>query len=506
MKKNIHIILMLFTMCSVSLLWTGCSNEENNPGLPVKGDYSGEPIRIKAMVEGVENYSSETTTTRSGIAVPKALFVQPLDENKDTGFDIETTIEAVPGISTRADVIMPTVFFRVLAYRNNSVTVDNYAGQGDFMTMADGTANAIANRELSLPEGSYKFVCYSYYTDDVLEPLDPTALTVPVSQSQEFMVCNMNGTVADDGNGAYTLSGIIFKRLCCQLQLEVNVSGFPKDIINTCAATVSNINDNKVNWSIGENSLPQTGTSGSLDFSFTIAANTAVSGQKIALSAGERDLVINLSSLTIADTNYDNTMVTVPKKVLAAAGNYKIKMNVKQNYILVGGYKWAKGNLYQEGNDYLFEATQEAYHKGVNGGGYFGYNTLSSAFPTHSTAPYYSYDTDPCSKAKPLGTWQTPTKIITEALKTSNPKYNAEKHGMSFGTGDNILFLPYTGVRLNVEGGKISGDQNYAYYGLQDEYSSTFYWTFFLYNDDIPDWMELSYRDWGCPIRCVKIK
>ena len=72
MKKNIHIILMLFTMCSVSFLWTGCSNDENNPGLPVKGDYSGEPIRIKAMVEGVENYSSETTTTRSGVAVPKA--------------------------------------------------------------------------------------------------------------------------------------------------------------------------------------------------------------------------------------------------------------------------------------------------------------------------------------------------------------------------------------------------------------------------------------------------
>lgn len=496
---------MLFVLCSIPFLWTGCSNDENNPDhttLPTTGDYTGEPVLINTTVQQIENFSSETIMTRSGVISQKAVFVQPLDENEDTGFDIETCIEPLADLSTRADVIMPSIFFRVLAYKNNVVSVENYAGQGDFMTIADGTASAVANRELSLPEGTYLFVCYSYYTDDILDPLDPSALTVPVSQSQDFMMCKLNGTVEDDGTGAFTLPGIIFKRLGCKLQLEVNVSGFAKDIINACAATVSNINDDLVNWSIGENQLPSGGTSGSIDFNFTLNTNSAVSNSRIALSASTRDLKITFSELKIAGTSYPNTVVSVPNKLLEAAGNYKIKMNINQNYILINGYKWAKGNLYKDGENYLFEATQEAYHAGAEDGGFFGYNTLSSLKADHSTELYYRYDTDPCSKAKPVGTWQTPTKIITETLLDSFT-YQAEKKGASFGKGDNILFLPYTGMRLAE--GRIVGVNNYAYYGLQDENSDTYYYTFLLSNDS-PVYMDLTYRDWGNPIRCVKIK
>lgn len=506
MKKNIHIMVMLFTICSVSFLWTGCSSDENNfdnSSLSGKGDYSGDPVLIKATVGGVENFNGKTTLTRSGATSPKAVFVQPLDESKDTGFDIETSIEPLTDIVTRADVIMPKVFFRVLAYKNNKVSVNNFAGQGDFMTEEDGTANAIVNRELSLAEGSYLFVCYSYYTDNIPDPLDPTDVTVPVLQSQDFMVCQIKGTVADDGTGAYTLPDIVFRRLGCKLQLEVNVSGFPKDIVNACAATVNNLNDDEVKWTIGDAILPQKGTSGSLDFNFTLNANAAISNSQIVLSASKRDLRITFTRLTIAGQSYDSTVVSIPEKELAAAGNYKVKMNIKQNYILINGYKWAKGNLYKEGENYLFEATQEAFHAGVNDGGYFGFNTLSSTNGTFSKNLYYSYDTDPCSKAKPAGTWQTPTKIITETLLESFV-FSPEKKGALFGEGDNILFLPYAGVRLDTDGGKIAGIDNYAYYGLQDENTTAYYYTFLL-SKDKPEYMDYTHRRWGSPIRCVKI-
>lgn len=132
MRKNIHITI-IFSLLLALPLWTGCNNEMEGDSSNSSngGVYSGEPIRIEASVGNIGNFGG--TTTRS-TGNRKNIFVQPLDENQDTGFDFVTTVEDIPAIETRANVAMPNVKFRMIAYKNGGVKVTNFAGLGDYQT------------------------------------------------------------------------------------------------------------------------------------------------------------------------------------------------------------------------------------------------------------------------------------------------------------------------------------------------------------------------------------
>lgn len=505
MKKNIHIRTILSLFFALPL-WMGCSNSTDEMGVivpPVTGDYSGDPIRVMVSAIGSGSFGSGTVT-RSGNA--KEFSVQPLDENFDTGYDIETTVEAMEQTFTRAKESLPNVHYRVMAYRDNTITGANYAGYGDFSTDDAGIATSITGKELFLPAGMYKFVCYTF-GDENLPEFDINAASVPVSHNQNFMtkiLDNVN-VQPDPTTGIFTMGELTFNCLCAQLQLEVSVDGFYNNSVTACAATVNSMNDNTVNWSYGDATLPTTGTSGSVDFVWSTVDDALVtSEQRVVLPCSERDITITFTDLKVGDVTINNAVVKVPAKQLAAAGNYKIAMHITRNYIEVGNAKWAKGNVYKEGDVFKIEASQEAYHKGKDNGSYFGWNVLDIGDGLYNSG-IYNYDTDPCSKIKPAGTWILPTRNQAESL-VSTFVWNADTKCAEFGNGSVKLILPATGVRVNATGTNPQGLQNDGKTGnyiLWDNTPPRYYQSFSLQSTSAR-FVTNMIKSHGAPIRCVK--
>lgn len=504
MKKKIHIKMVLSLFLTLPL-WIGCSNgaDEVEAISPTTNDYSGEPIRVVTSAIGSANFDGGTVT-RSGSM--KELSIQPLDESFDTGYDIETTIEAIGQTLTRAKESLPNVHYRIVAYRNNTIASGNYAGFGDFSTDAAGIATSIAGKELFLPAGPYKFMCYTF-GDENLPEFDINATSVPVSHNQNFMtkiLDNVN-VQPDPVTGIFKLGELTFNCLCAQLQLEVSADGFYDNTITACAATVNNMNDNTVSWNYGDATLPSTGTSGSVGFTWpTVGDMLASSEQKIVLPCNEREIAIAFTDLQVGDVTINNAVVKVPGKFFVAAGNYKIAMHITRNYIEVGNAKWAKGNVYKEGDSFKIEASQEAYHTGKDNGSYFGWNTTELGDGLYNNG-IYNYEEDPCSKIKPAGTWILPTRNQAEALVPTF-YWNADTKCAEFGDGTVKLILPATGVRINATGTSpqgVSNEGKSSSYMLSDNTPPRYYQSFSL-QPTSARFVTNMIRSHGAPIRCVK--
>lgn len=510
MKTKRHIPALLSMLCLILPLWCGCSNDMNEAMAPEntpigKGDYSGTPIAVKAVVSGVDNFS---TSTRSG-NYTKETFVMPLDNNYDTGYDMTMTIEAVPPVQTRANQALINTVFRIVAYKDNVVSASNYAGEGDFITDADGNATAVQGKEMFLPAGSYTFVCYSIGAD-MLPDFDKSTIAIPVHHQEDFMVYKKaDVNVAPDTTGEFSFGGILFTRLCSRMQIIVSIDGFANNAINACAATLSNLNDNTIIYNMSETTLPNTGTSGSWNFTWDASAlggTSANSDISYLLPSTERSLTILFTELTFGIEDLKDASFTILPQALAPGMDYKITMAISRNYIPVGGYKWAKGNVYKtDDGQFFFESKQEDFHTGMTGGSYFGWNTLETTDGAcNSGAGIYNYATDPCSKVAPSGTWQTPSRVEATALSASNYTWDDTLLGAWMGTGDNKVFLPATGLRSNngISSGGLVGVGKNAYYSLRD-YTTNYNHSFIVLSSG-PNWMSRMQRPNGLPIRCVK--
>lgn len=117
--------------------------------------------------------------------------------------------------------------------------------------------------------------------------------------------------------------------------------------------------------------------------------------------------------------------------------------------IVVGGIKWASGNLVKVGNIYKLYDRQEQYSGVWNGGDYWKWNNLDP-YSWQNTGLSYSWNTanDPCRQVAPAGTWRTPTSNELTALMQSPNSwgYLNGVGGRYFGY-NNELFLPAAGYR-----------------------------------------------------------
>lgn len=495
-KNNLYTwVVMLFALP----IWMGCSSESDEykvePSLPV---YNGPLTPIQISVQGV----NEGNLTRA--VEPKQIFSQPLDKNRDTGYDIVTTIEAIESPNTRANVPLANMRYRLLAYRG-AISTTNYVGQGDFATDNTGKATVVGD-QLFLPAGDYSFVCYSYGKNEDITAFDGTSTLLSVEQGDDFMSCIQNNiTVAANADGNFILNNT-FVRQCTRVILEVSATGFPDNTISACAATMNIMNDDELKWDFKSSAtLPNTGKSGSAAFTWTtLDADLVTSESRLVLPISNRNLSIKLTELTIGGEALDGAIVNFTNVQLNPAKEYKINMALDRNYIPVGGYKWAKGNIYKDVDGFHFEATQEAYHAGETGGSYFDWNTQEIGVGTYNRANY-SYDSDPCAGIAPKGTWQTPSKIEINALiAAANPVW--ENVGMWFGTEPNRVFLPATGLRSPDVPVSIQLAGTLAYYSLRDGSQAPYHYSGALNilsgYAGVTDEVE---RVIGMPIRCVKI-
>lgn len=417
------------------LLLSGCERgsvtDENFSGVG-----SDELIPISVQVDGIEDFYGGAVT-RGGVT--EESFRQALDTLKDSGYDVVTTYETVqpePSVQTRAT--LANVRFRLLAYKN-SISAANYAGQCDYLTNGSGVA-AAQTATLKVPQGNYVFVCYSYGTNAALAAFNgASATTIPVANGQDFMTWK-SATVSvmpDISTEQYSLSGITFTRQCSQLDICVMATGFPiSNNVTSCVATVSGLSNSPENWSIGASDISTTGTSGTINISWpSINSSTVYSNKAIILPASNRQVTVKLTTLRASNnTNYDNKVsVTTAARQFVKGGYYRITLKVEPNSIPACSYNWAKANLKSSG---VFEASQTAY------GGYFGWNTTSTANNQYNSGDY-STANDPCYHVAPMGTWYTPSREQLINLKS------CDSSGGESGTyfASKTLFLPATGYR-----------------------------------------------------------
>lgn len=495
MKKGIYIIVV--SMLTSFLFLTGCSNDEQET-TPTNGDYSGTPISVVMKSIGIQTAG----TTRSSVA--KAFFVQPVDENKDTGLDFETTVEETLPMMTRANESLGNIQYRLLAYKTNVVSVVNYAGQCDYTIDADGIPSAADGVGLLLPEGLYTFVAYCYGKNETINPFDGTELTVPVQQGDDFMIYSKTVQVTADANGTFELGTVLFARQSSSIRFTVTASGFPESKVKSCAATISQLNDNELIWTVGTSGLPLTGTTGSVDATWNMLDNESVtSNSTLVFAIDQRDIKVTFTNLVIGEEVLTNSVVNIPQQ-LDPAKSYNMTINIARNYIPAGGEKWAKGNVYKSGNEFFIEATQDGYHVGELGGSYFGWNTLEITDGAKNSGNY-NYTSDPCSQIAPIGTWMVPTRTQTELLKADGYRRTTTTPiGYWFGIAPNEVFLPSAGFRVNGNGNPegVMGVGEFGGYSLYDN-SPGYSQCFFMDSESAEYFSELE-RTYGLLIRCVK--
>lgn len=494
--RNLLPLLLLF--CFVFL--TGCEVEEASN--ECKYDYSGEPVAINASVDGMEDFFGGALT-RTGET--KITTVQPLDSTRDTGYHIETTVEAlhpVHPVQTRG--ALTNVRFRLVAYKNNSISAANYAGTVVFSTNGSGMASAVSGTassasstgKLILVPGTYAFVCYSFNQNSNPAMLSGN-ISMTVNQGQDFMVYKRTGVaVTANSSGEFTLGSISFSRLCARIQLAVTAEGFANNKITACAATVSNLSNNSASWSAGGTALSVSGSGGSLSVGWSsLNSSTVSSNYYTALPHGSRDVIIKFTALTIDGTSYANKVSAKASGLtFSAGGNYKITAKVKQNdYIEVGGYKWATGNLK---SNFTFTANQSDY------GDYVGWNTTDFGAGKYNSGNY-SKDNDPCTKVTQNGGgWVTPSQAQLQALIDPGSSWTTFNgaNGCWFGGVNTGVFLPAAGWRYS--DGSMLGEGTYGYYWSTTPNGSYAYNLYFLSSGNI-----LIYyynRSYGYSVRCVK--
>lgn len=483
-KYKIPSIIGVFCLLLLSGCERGSVTDENFPGVG-----SDELIPISVHVDGIEDFYGGAVT-RGGVT--EESFRQALDTLKDSGYDVVTTYETVqpePSVQTRAT--LANVRFRLLAYKN-SISAANYAGQCDYLTNGSGVA-AAQTTTMKLKAGNYVFVCYSYGTNAALAAFNgASATTISVANGQDFMTWK-SGTVSVTPNaaGQYSLSGITFTRMCSQLEICVQATGFPSNNkVTSCAAVVSGLSNTPANWSIGAADISTTGTSGSVNITWpAINSETVYSNKAIILPASNRQVTVKLTTLRANNnTNYDNKVsVTTAARQFVKGGYYRITLKVEPNSIPACSYNWAKGNLKSSG---VFESSQTAI------GGYFGWNTTSTATGAYNSGNY-STANDPCYQVAPKGTWYTPSKDQLSNLMNCNR--SGWENGWYFAS--RAIFLPAAGRRLS--DGTMFRVGEGGYYWSRVPRGSYGYFLYFSNNGNIDPGYNFN-RDYGQSVRCVK--
>lgn len=510
-------VIVLSTILAMSI--SACSSESELTDIAGEYSYTGSPIPISISAAGIETFGSRPVT-RSGAM--KDTNVEPLDDDYNFVSSIESEVEQ-PQPLTRT-TLGDGIYFRVLAYKNDAVSTDNFAGAADYKIDASKGKVALASPDspLALKPGKYTFICYSYNKPEPIADSFDGAIgtSIDVSHGMDFLSAKQEATVQADANGTYTLPGFTFSHMCARVYLEMTAMGK----ITQCSATLSNLNSASVKWEVGAAEISNSGQGGSATLSWSSPNATTVTSEAMYILPNDARKVTVSLTYKAGNTTYINKTFELPSRAFSSATSYKITAKQKANYIAVDGisFKIAAGNVVLKNGTYQMQATQGDYTYQWDGGDYFNWGSTE---PTDYEIRNSSFLDDVCKK---LGTqWRTPTKDETMQFQNCPVKgvgsyvgatikgvVNQVAKGYYFGVKpgnlattppnqDNYVFLPFAGYRK-------FGSQS-----LYDEGSNGYYWSstpnrstaYFLdINSDGSIGNRFFSSNFGFTVRCIANK
>jgi hypothetical protein len=200
-------LLSLALSLGAAFLFFSCDKETPNGDIP-----SGELLRIN-FVLGDAAYDSEETPARgynAGPAGPERAVVNLFDD-----WYMYATLEADPVSPTRAATpLAENTTLRIIAYQENAVV-----STAEYVVKDKKLEPVIFGRGISISAGKYRFVAYSYNTQEEL----PYAIDLEVSPNKDLMWGSTPETTISKNDEVIPIA---MKHKFSQMPVKINTEAF----------------------------------------------------------------------------------------------------------------------------------------------------------------------------------------------------------------------------------------------------------------------------------------
>ena len=321
---------IMFVCCcvlSLALCLCGCGKESSPAGEEVPP--VGDPVEINIasdglVVTGVEDLGG----TRAVDADNRVTFTESLNDEYDLEVTIAPSAEEVP-VATRAPVpVNGTMRIVVCDAGGNIVSQCAY-------DMVDGYATEQSGQKLTVP---YSTTPYTFHCFTPGNALDLSTKKVVINETDNFNYASKQITI-DSPTGSQEITTPLMLPMMSKLKYSGYSDDYPGEF--TCKGTIKGVFGSSATWTLGSSSLTTTGTAGKV---ISFRANNE---EKLILSGvSTGTLSMTISDLVIGGTSYGSpTLTSVPGITLLPGKIYTVTVKIRGSYIMVGGVKWAKGNL-----------------------------------------------------------------------------------------------------------------------------------------------------------------
>lgn len=432
---------------------------EETTGVRNEGTEETTGTRNKGTEEtaGVRNEGAEETTSvrNEGTEVTRQKGDDGLDMAVSTLPDTETA--AAGNATTRWANMDDNIVFRVVAYKSATaagISTSNYVGYGDYK-LSGSTVQT--TKSLTVPAGTYTFVCYSYGNANAITAFTNSSTSVSATNGQNFMTYVKPGVAVTNLGNKYTLKNIVFKHRCVRYRVQAIAQNGRMGKITACAGTVTSAKHTAV-YSFTGNTFTVQATAGTVNITWSNpSAMNVYSNYTYLLPQSSASITVKLT-VTIGGKSFADKSVVLSGLTFSANSTCysNVSFTTTEGYI-VSGVFWANGNLYKSNNQYLLYSATEIYNAQMTSGAYFTCNNLNP-YPdlTVPTAAWNDAN-DPCRKlTNAIGKWRLPTLTEINQLVSSGYTADATLNGVAGFLFGNILFLPYSGYvaeTINNEGG-----------------------------------------------------
>lgn len=435
-QKTNNIVYIVFILFIV-----GCS-ADGNEDTPIPEN--GVRIEVEAPQLNAWNTEENSYTRSNEVSYMQQKGQDGLDMKVDLLSDTAGTF--TDKATTRWTNMDDNTVFRVVAYACTSaaaITTSNYKGYGDYKLLTNGTVQTV--KSLTLPIGTYTFVCYSNGNSTALQAFSNNATSITATNGINFMTCVKPNIVIDNTGSIYTLSNIVFTHHCARYRVSAAAQSGRMANITACAATLT-LSKNSATYNFTNNGFTTNTATNTLNAIWSNPnAMTVYSNYVYILPQSTSNITVNLN-ITIGGKAFNNKSITLTGITLDANGTYRsnISFTTTEGYI-VGGALWANGNLYKSGSLYLIYNSTEVYVGSTESGAFFTCNN-PNPYPNTINATPWTDANDPCRKlTSAVGKWRLPQTTEFNQLVASGYTIDAILNGIRGYKFGNTLFLPYSG-------------------------------------------------------------